>query len=55
MIRSTAASHTPASSSQTRSEPNLNDSKNLIASRGSGVWVPKTLPWSLTCRDGGPC
>ena len=19
------------------------------------VWVPETLPWSLTCRDGGRC
>ena len=20
-----------------------------------GLWVPETLPWSLTCRDGGRC
>ena len=19
------------------------------------LWVPETLPWSLTCRDGGRC
>ena len=34
----------------------------VIASDGAwepllspALWVPETLPWSLTCRDGGRC
>ena len=23
--------------------------------RPNRLWVPETLPWSLTCRDGGRC
>ena len=26
-----------------------------IACSDSALWVPETLPWSLTCRDGGRC
>ena len=25
------------------------------ATRETTLWVPETLPWSLTCRDGGRC